>query len=402
MNQSDTFALTLWRSFSRGRRGQYTWREFVEIVRDPEVVRDKKKVAGFSLGAFEGNRRALSRVEQVFALTLDFDQGDTTLRQAARLLPGVSGVAYTTFSHTIECPKLRVVYLLSRPVDAIEYEHLWYWAARTITKIGHVLDESARDASRFWYLPSHPPGAPYEWRELEGRPLDVEEALSLSLRPLPGGAPRHRVSTRLLAASAQGNSRECADSADQSFFGRAFMLAGTAFGLTDSGALPVVCPWGATHTSGVDGDTSTVVLPPVTESRWGVFHCSHAHCAKRATLDLLDVLDPVDLAAARRDHGAGLVRTDVRAGFVQHLEAFDEFSALDRYVLRCYPRGGGAPLVWTVKLGSRAHVEGLEALPLRALRRRRVDLAVRGEREITWGRIVPPDKTVEAAGAAGA
>jgi len=385
--------LTLWRTFSRGRRGVYTWREFVDIVRAPEVVRDKKKVAGFSLAAFDENRRALSRVEKVYALTLDFDHGDTTIKQAARLLPGTCGVAYTTFSHSPAHPKLRVVYLLDRPIDAIEYEHLWYWASRAITKLGHVLDESARDASRFWYLPSHPPGTPYEWRELEGRPLDVGAALkdvSLSLRPFPGG-----MSSRVLTASTRtpGNGRVCDDSADQSFFGRAFTHAGLAFELMDNGALSVVCPWAHTHTSGADGDSSTVILPPTTESGWGCFHCSHAHCTKRATLDLLEVLEPGPLAAARREHGGGLVRTSVRAGFVQHLAAFDEFVALDRFVLRCYPLGGGAPLVWTVKLGSRAHTEGLEALPLRALRGRKADLAVRegprGGQAITWGRIVP-------------
>jgi hypothetical protein len=185
-----------------------------------------------------------------------------------------------------------------------------------------------------------------------------------------------------------GNERDCVCDAAESFFGKVFALAGTAFEPLENGALPVVCPWWHAHTSGSDGDTSTVILPPTTESRWGLFHCSHAHCSKRATLDLLDVLDPKALAAAQREHGAGLVRTHVRAGFVQHLEAFDEFRALDRFVLRCYPMYGGAPLVWTVKIGSRAHVEGLEALPLGALRRRRVDLAVR-KREITWGRLVP-------------
>ena len=386
---SPTFTLTLWRSFSRGRRGKYSWREFVDtFVQQPEVVRDKRRVAGFSLASFEGNRRALSRVEEVHGLALDFDKGDTTIRQAAKLLPGVCGVAYTTFSHSIEHPKLRVVFLLSRPVNAVEYEHLWHWAAKKIERRGHVLDESARDACRFWYLPSHPPDAPYEWREFDGRPLDVEEALRnpTQLRPVPGGGPK--VSTRILDARPSGSERDCVDDASESFFGRAFMLAEMAFEPLESGALPVICPWAHSHTSGDDGDTSTVILPPTTASRWGLFHCSHAHCAKRATLDLLDTLPPPALNAARREHGAGLVRTHVRAGFVQHLEAFDEFQALNRFVLRCYPQYGGAPLVWTVKIGSRAHVEGLEALPLMALRKRRVDLAVRERREITWGRLV--------------
>jgi hypothetical protein len=385
---SSAIPVTLWRSFSRGRCSAYTWREFVDtFIRNPEVVRDKKRVAGFSLGKFTDNKRALHRVEHVHALTLDFDGGDTTVEQAARLLPGMRRVAYTTFSHTIEWPKLRVIYPLSRPVNAFEYENLWLWAANKITALGHVLDESARDASRFWYLPSHPPGGVYEWDELEGKPLDVDGILAgcTTLRPIPGEG---QALTRLLDASGKGRVCVPLDEAASSFFGRAFALAGMAYEPMESGALPIVCPWASAHTSGDDGDTSTVILPPTTDAKWGLFHCSHAHCAKRKTIDLLDVLDPSVLKAARLEHGAGIVRAQVRAGFLQRLEASDELAALERFVLRCYPVGGGAPLIWTVKLNSRAHVEGLSALPLGALRKRKVDLATRG-REITWGRLAP-------------
>lgn len=383
-----TIPVTLWRSFSRGRCSAYTWREFIDtFIKDPEVVRHKRRVAGFSLGRFTENKRALHRVEEVHALTLDFDGGDTTIEQASRLLPNTMGVAYTTFSHTPDWPKLRVIYPLSRPVDSIEYENLWLWAANKITALGHTLDESARDASRFWYLPSHEPGGNYEWRELEGRPLDAAEILAgcTHTRPFPGGGP---ALTRILDAPRKGRVIVSVDSAEDSFFGRAFTLAGMSFDLMESGALPVICPWSNEHTSGADGDTSTVVLPPTTDSKWGLFHCSHAHCANRTTIDLLDVLDPVVLKAARREHGAGIVRAQVRAGFVQRLEAYAEFAMLERFVLRCYPMGGGAPLVWTVKINSKAHVEGLDSLPLGALRKRKVDLATRGS-EIIWGRLAP-------------
>ena len=377
--------VTLWRTFSRGRCGTYAWSEFIDFVKNPEVVRDKTSVAGFSLASFEGDRRTLARVEKVYALTLDFDGGDTKIEDAPSLLPGTCGVAYTTFSHSITWPKLRVIYPLSRPVDALEYEKLWIWASDKIVREGRILDESARDASRFWYLPSHAPGAPYEWRELDGRPLDVEPAMKWAVasasRPFPGRMPIARP-----IAPCPRSDIDCA--ASESFFGRAFALAGLAFEPLDTGALPVVCPWGSAHTSGTDGDTSTVILPPTTGAKWGLFHCAHAHCAKRTTLDLLDVLDPSMLEAARREHGTGLVRARVRAGCVQRLEAFEEMPPLDRFILRCYPHVG-PPLIWTVKLNSRAHVEGLESLPLMALRGRRVDLALRGRREITWGRLTP-------------
>lgn len=385
--------VTLWRTFSRGRREEHTWRSFIDtFIRDPEVVRDKKKVAGFSLASFVDNRRALPRVEQVHALILDFDNGDTTVKQAARLLPDVCGVTYTTFRHTAEHPKLRVIFLLRRPVNASEYARIWAWVADKITRAKRVLDESTRDASRFWYLPSHPPGATYEWRELKGAPLDVEKALSENgahLRPFLAAAPARE---RQAPLPSSGKGCVCVGSAAQSFFGRVFERAGMVCGELDNEALAVVCPWANEHTSGVDGDSSTVIFPPTTEAGWGLFHCSHAHCARRVTADLLDVLPLKALDAARREHGSGLIRAKIRAGFVQHLGALPELPALERFVLRCYPNGGGPPWVWTVKIGSRAHVEGLNALPIMALRGCWVDLAVR-EREITWGRLVPEVRT---------
>lgn len=390
MKESAPLTLTLWRSFSRGRRTQYTWRDFIDtFVAQPEVVRDKRKVAGFSLAAFDGNRRSLPRVEQVHALILDFDEGDTTVRQAARLLPETKSIIYTTFRHTPEHPKLRVIFPFDRPVDADEYARIWGWAAGKITKEKRVLDESTRDASRFWYLPSCPPGSPYEWQEIDGKALDVARALreskSHTSPSFPGVAAR---------APTQPKKRAdvCADfsGADQTFFGRAFEQAGMSFGLLDNGALSVTCPWASSHTSGVDGDSSTVVFPATSSAGWGLFHCSHAHCVERTTFDLLDVLPADALDKARGEHGSGVVRAKIRAGWMQRLEAMGSFEALDRFILRCYPNGGGPPLIWSVKIGSRAHIEGLDAQPLGSLRGRMVDLAVRegarGGREITWGR----------------
>lgn len=391
-----TFALTLWRTFSRGRRGRYTWRSFIDtFVRDPEIVRDKRRVAGFSLASFVDNRRALSRVEQVHALVLDFDNGDTTVEQAARLFPGTESVIYTTFSHSTECPKLRVALPLSEPVGADQYARIWDWAAGKIARAGHVLDESARDASRFWYLPSHHPGAPYEWRELGGNPLSVAKALkegTTPLRPFPGGV---QPSERRPTAHAPGKVRERCDlsdlsCADQTFFGRAFAHADMAFDLLENGALSVTCPWAAEHTGGADGDSSTVVFPATTEAGWGLFHCSHAHCARRTTADLLDALPASALEAARREHGRGFQRVRVIDGWAQRLDALPEFPALDRFVLKCRPREGGAVFTMTVRRGCSLHVDYLNALPLSLLIGRRIDVSMEGQ-TVRAARIVSAD-----------
>lgn len=369
--------VTLWRNFSRGRRSQYAWRGFVDtFVAQPEVVRDKHQVAGFSLGRFDGNRRALSRVEEVYALILDFDRGDTTIAQAKRLLPDTQGVAHTTFSSTPAHPKLRAIFRLSRPVRADEYTRIWTWAESSITKAGHILDESARDASRFWFLPSHKPGAPYEWREFAGAPLDVEKVLAEepqappSSRPLPGGGPGQ--------STLPGRGRERGDiDGAETFFGAAFAFAGMAFEPLDDGKLPVVCPWAREHTSGFDGDSSTVVMPATTDSGWGLFHCSHAHCARRQTLDLLDVLPAKALNSARAEHGRGLMRVKVVSGWKERLEALGpDIPALERFVLRCRP-SEGAIFPVTIKPGSRVH-QYLDELSLKSLIGRRIDVSLEG------------------------
>lgn len=383
-----TLALTLWRSFSRGRREERTWRSFIDtFVREPEVVRDKRKVAGFSLASFLENRRSLPRVERVHALILDFDEGDTTVRQAEGLLPGVHGVTYTTFRHTIEYPKLRVIFPFDRPVDADEYARIWTWVADKITKTKRVLDESTRDASRFWYLPSHPPGATYEWKEIDGKALDVTRALkeskSIVTRPFPGPS-------KAAGASPKGKGRVTmthVDDAESTFFGRAFTAAGMAFDLLDNGALSVVCPWAKLHTSGEDGDSSTVVFAATTEARWGLFHCSHAHCVGRTTSDLLDVLPAEALEKARHEHGRGMMRVRVIDGWMQRLEALPEFPALDRFILKCRPREGGAVFTMTVKIGSSLHTDYLDALPLPFLIGRRVDISME-DRTVKAARLV--------------
>jgi hypothetical protein len=164
--------------------------------------------------------------------------------------------------------------------------------------------------------------------------------------------------------------------------------AGLTIGFTDTGALAVRCPWRNEHTTSTNGvDTSSVILPPTGEWRWGIFKCLHDHCRYRTTLDLLGVLDPKALEVARKEHGAGLVRTKVHAGWVQHLDARDELEELDRICLRCYPRGGAAPILVSVQVESPAHVGGLEGFPIEHLMGRYIDLAIRGDK-VTWMRLV--------------
>jgi hypothetical protein len=399
-----SLVVTLWpsRRHPLGRRDAMTWAQFVErFVAQPEVARSKTDVAGFALVSFSG-RRCGANVERAYALTLDFDDGRTTLGQAARLFPGARGAVYTSFSSTPAHPKLRLILPLSRHVSAEEYALIWAWAEARCANSKRAIDASAKDPSRLWYVPSHPIGcATYSWRELPGRALDVERVLrgAARLRPLPSAGATAKV------RSGQRRRQEVDEAAPpptslaiESFFGRAFALAGLdrtplkngAPHHLKNGALRVACPWEAEHTTGIDGDTSTVVLAPTSEAKWGIFKCSHAHCAHRTTLDLLEALPMAALNAAGIEHGRRLLRVRVHNTWVQHLDAKGPgFAAMDRIILRCRPREGDV-FSMTVKIGSAMHVEGLDALPAPALVRRRIDVAMAGH-EVTWARLVPEE-----------
>jgi hypothetical protein len=408
-SQPPALTLTMWPSmYSRwGRRQHLTWPRFLEAyVAGPEITPRKHSTAGYSLASFADNRRGLAHVEHVHALGLDYDEGSLTLEAAARLWRKALGCIYTTWSHEPHAPRVRCVLLLSRPVTAEEYGIIWTWADSRSTRAGHALDASAKDASRFWFVPSIRPGAEYAWRELRGAVLDVESLVRATthLRPLPAKSPKPP-KRRGPGKQEGGVSGVCLSPeiapANRTFFGRALELCGLSLYQRKDGSLTVVCPWEEQHTGGAgstpDRSTSTVIFPATSESLWGLFHCSHAHCAQRKTLDLLDVLPPDALEAARLEHGRGLVRARIVRGHMQHFEPVGPAGgALDRLDLWCVPVGyvarGGFRM--TVKIASEMH-SALDSLPLERLLGRRVDVVrvdvVRIGAVVTRAKLVPDD-----------
>lgn len=180
---SRDLTITTWRSVREpwGHRRTVSWQEFVgRWVAEPELARDKYSVAGFSCASFVGDRRTKTNVEQVSALVLDHDEGDLTLDAAVSLWPKTKAVVYTTWSHTLEAPRLRVVLPFPRSVTPSEYPSIWAWAAVRLTKEGHPVDQNAKDASRFWFLPSYRPGGIFEHREIKGRTLNIERILKMT------------------------------------------------------------------------------------------------------------------------------------------------------------------------------------------------------------------------------
>lgn len=132
---------------------------------------------GWSPVVFDPPKRSRDNVRSVYALVLDHDEhGDWD--KLRTLWRNNRGVIYTTKSHSVQAARLRVVLVLARTVGLEEYIRVWDWAARRSSEAGCPVDKQCKDASRFWYDPTRPPGG---WHSeiLNGSPIDPDAILAL-------------------------------------------------------------------------------------------------------------------------------------------------------------------------------------------------------------------------------
>src|SRR4051812_8172644 len=112
-----------------------------------------------------GTTRGKENVEQVHALVLDIDHNELPVH----LLNGLEYVAHTTFSHSLDDPRWRVVLPLTRAVEGEDWPSFWL---RANAYFGGCVDPQTKDRSRIFFLPSCMPGALHESKQQHGLLLD--------------------------------------------------------------------------------------------------------------------------------------------------------------------------------------------------------------------------------------
>lgn len=197
---SDAIAFTYFPKLTdaRGQRVSTTWERLLERLSTARASSTKHAVPGLSLATYHGDRRALDRVEHVYAVGLDLDTAVDWTRLVALFDP-VDAFLHTTWSSTPEEPRARVFIRLSRPVTGSEYRRVYQACASNIERAGLVVDRAASDPSRFWFLPSTPPGGVYSYSIGRGAPANVDRALE-TVPAEPVAPPR-----RPLAASSSND-----------------------------------------------------------------------------------------------------------------------------------------------------------------------------------------------------
>lgn len=110
-----------------------------------------KDTAWFSLSYFMQPHRRAALVQKISGWVGDFDSGAFTAEQLSATVAGYKHIILTTYSHTPEVPKYRLIVPFSQAVSPAEYAELWKGFAALFDDQS---DSSTRDTSRLWYLAS--------------------------------------------------------------------------------------------------------------------------------------------------------------------------------------------------------------------------------------------------------
>lgn len=130
--------------------------EFVnKRLRKPFVRPNKDGMAWSPTAYAEGMTRGNKNVQMITAAVFDVDNGTPTSYFSEKL-SGCAHVIHSSYSHTADHPKYRVVLFLSAPVPAELWPTMW---ERLAAWVGGNIDPQTKDLARVYYLPSHPPGS---------------------------------------------------------------------------------------------------------------------------------------------------------------------------------------------------------------------------------------------------
>jgi putative DNA primase/helicase len=171
-----------------------TWHKFAQMFGEHRVVASKAGTPSWSPTAYkEGSTRGNEGVTHLSMAVIDVDAG-TPVEDVEHILGGYTYLIHSSYSHTAEKPKYRVILPLAEPVDASAWRGVWdrinHW-------LGGINDASTKDPARIYYLPScHKDAKDHFVRVGSGALLSLE-----TLPHIPEAATSHQ--KKSLSSSAQ-------------------------------------------------------------------------------------------------------------------------------------------------------------------------------------------------------
>ena len=162
----------------------------------PRVEQDKLSSPAWSPARYEeGATRSRAAVRTISCLVFDFDDGQDPCAAYAHF-QGYQALAHTSWSHTPERPKFRLILPLAAPIPGSLWSRVW----KRLQCAG--ADSACSDPSRLFFLPSiRHESWPFESWTFDGQLLDLTEVAEEVAREKP--PPWKRAQARATLSSRQ-------------------------------------------------------------------------------------------------------------------------------------------------------------------------------------------------------
>ena len=149
-----------------------SWGRLVNTLTTFRVCDSKKNVPAWSPAEYiAGKTRGSAGVRSLSCLVLDYDNGKATIKDARSAWGSWPGILHTSWSHTPEHHKFRVILPLWRPVPAEDWAGVFAWAEswtrttdtpnKEMTQAEYeraawikTIDPACKDPGRIFYVPA--------------------------------------------------------------------------------------------------------------------------------------------------------------------------------------------------------------------------------------------------------
>lgn len=155
-------------------RGKLSYENYLaldaQIPSKKEIRSQEKDGPGWIPGILTaGEGRTNQAVKEMSAIVLDLDNGKISKKEIKALLEGLEFFAHTTYSHSPDKPKWRVIIPFSKPIPPDKLESVFNHFNSLFQA---NLDTCGKKPSQLYYFPSCPKGGPFESFRNEGKLFD--------------------------------------------------------------------------------------------------------------------------------------------------------------------------------------------------------------------------------------
>jgi putative DNA primase/helicase len=166
-DKNPKYSIKLWEEFCESfsnpdrSRGNLTFEEYHSLYpTDKQQRGEEKDGLGWLSAVFNPSEgRSNENVERVTGLVLDIDTGGVKREVIETILKGLEFFAHTTYSHTHENPKWRVIIPFKEAISPLQLESVFNHFNHLF---GGILDTCGKRPSQLYYISSCPFDGPFE------------------------------------------------------------------------------------------------------------------------------------------------------------------------------------------------------------------------------------------------